>query len=63
MKRKYRLSLKESKLYIPTRDVPRTPTTHFNIITQWKVTGIDYMAKCVFISESGFNADRIRKRT
>lgn len=49
MKRKSELLLKGSKLYILTRDVPRTLKIHFNIITQWKATGFHYMVNCVFM--------------
>jgi hypothetical protein len=62
MKGKCGLSLKESKLYTLTRDAPRTLKLRFDIITQWKATGVDYMANCVFMDESGFNAHQIRKR-
>lgn len=56
MKGKCELSLKESKLYALTRDTPKTLKLCFNIITQWKATGVDYMANCVFMDESVFNA-------
>ncbi|KAI9468057.1 hypothetical protein BDB00DRAFT_777421 [Zychaea mexicana] len=59
MKGKCGLSLKESKLYTLTRDAPRTLKLRFDIIMQWKATGVDYMANCVFIDESGFNAHQI----
>ncbi|KAG2211932.1 hypothetical protein INT47_004619 [Mucor saturninus] len=62
MKGKCELLLKESKLYTLTRDAPRTLKLRFDIITQWKATGVDYMANCVFMDESGFNAHQIRKR-
>ncbi len=62
MKGKCGLSLKESKLYTLIRDAPRTLKLRFEIITQWKATGVDYMANCIFMDESGFNAHQIRKR-
>jgi hypothetical protein len=62
MKGKCGLSLKESKLYTLTRDAPRILKLRFDIITQWKAASVDYIANCVFMDKSGFNAHQIRKR-
>jgi hypothetical protein len=33
----------------------------FNVITQWKAAGVDFMNNCVFMDEAGFNSHQIRR--
>ncbi|CAO3620573.1 unnamed protein product [Cunninghamella echinulata] len=43
-------------------DSSRTIGLRFNIITEWKKVGVDFMKNCVFVDEASFNSYMIRNR-
>ncbi|CAO3626740.1 unnamed protein product [Cunninghamella echinulata] len=49
IKTKYALTLKQAERYTMDRDSSRTIGLRFNIITEWKKVGADFMKKYVFI--------------
>jgi hypothetical protein len=62
IKKKCMLTLKQAQKYTMERDAPRTIALRFDIITQWKAEGVNFMQNCVFVDESGFHSQMIRNR-
>ncbi|KAI9468235.1 MAG: hypothetical protein EXX96DRAFT_459498, partial [Benjaminiella poitrasii] len=56
------LSLKPATKCTAERDSSRTLQLRFDIITQWKTTGVSYRKNYVFVDEAGFHNQMIRSR-
>lgn len=44
------------------RDIPRTLKKRFDIISEWKAMGVDFLKNCVFVDEAGFHSQMMRGR-
>ncbi|ORE15473.1 hypothetical protein BCV71DRAFT_185268, partial [Rhizopus microsporus] len=43
-------------------DAARIIKLCFNIITEWKATGMGFQKSCVFISEAGLNSHQVKSK-
>lgn len=57
------LTLNQTEKYTMDRDLIKTIRLRFDIITDWKRIGVDFMKNCVFIDEACFNSHMVRNRT